>query len=297
VETENESTRESRRFSAACGHAIELSRPIFPERLDIDDERRRSRLSSVIELEIIPRLHTFHHTLRSGVTDIAPSLDDLHEFGRIIMHSDTASILEFVGKMRSRGHSLDSICLNLFQPTARHLGELWEQDQCDFVDVTIGVAQLQRLMTTFESEDTGVHIEADHQILLAAHPEEQHVFGLLMVAKFMRAAGWETSFCQGLTVGDCCKEAAAEWFDVLGITVSRDVNIAKVANMIERIRTVSMNQAIAIIAGGAAFERDPELATRIGADAVAPDAPTAVILAKKLSLSTKKDRRVARNGI
>jgi methanogenic corrinoid protein MtbC1 len=46
-----------------------------------------------------------------------------------------------------------------------------------------------------------------------------------------------------------------------------------------------VNRAIGVMVGGPAFTRNPDLVARVGADAAAVDAPTAVILAKKLLMS------------
>jgi hypothetical protein len=56
--------------------------------------------------------------------------------------------------------------------------------------------------------------------------------------------------------------------------------------MIQAVRRESMNQTIRIMVGGPLFARKPELVAQIGADSAASDAPTAVVLAKKLVLGS-----------
>jgi hypothetical protein len=46
--------------------------------------------------------------------------------------------------MRDRGLFMKTLYMELLEPTARYLGEMWNKDDCDFVDVTIGVGRLQK---------------------------------------------------------------------------------------------------------------------------------------------------------
>ena len=39
-------------------------------------------------------------------------------------------------------------------PAALHLGEMWQQDLCDFFEVTLGVGRLQMLMNRLEPPGT-----------------------------------------------------------------------------------------------------------------------------------------------
>ena len=103
-----------------------------------------------------------------------------------------------------------------------------------------------------------------------------------MVAELMRAAGWEVHVEKGLDVGQNAAAVATEWFGVVGVTASGEAGLDGVARIIEHVRRSSANRAVGVMVGGPAFANDPELVARVGADASAADAPSAVILAKKL---------------
>ena len=47
------------------------------------------------------------------------------------------------------GIPLEALLLDLFAPVARRLGTMWEADQIDFVDVTIGTSRLQQILHHF----------------------------------------------------------------------------------------------------------------------------------------------------
>jgi MerR family transcriptional regulator, light-induced transcriptional regulator len=287
MERRSEWAGEQNRVLSVTSEGVTLSRPGVPKiLLRSDVEMRRERLSRVIAREIIPRLNTFHHGLRGeAAAATVPGASEIAEFGELVMRTDLAAASHFFDKMIAEGYSLDTLFIHLLQPTARYLGELWEQDRCDFVDVTIGVAHLQTLLSVFASKDDIPVRDADHRALLITTPGERHIFGLDMVAKFMRGAGWEVPHNFDLSLTDCADAVAREWFGVAGLTLSSDANIPAAASVIETVRRASANRSLPIMVGGPVFARNPELVLRLGADAAAPDAPTAVILAKKLLLS------------
>ena len=55
-----------------------------------------------------------------------------------------------------RGASVETLYLDLLAPTARHLGDLWDADVCDFTEVTVGLGRLQQVLhelsPAFQSE-------------------------------------------------------------------------------------------------------------------------------------------------
>ena len=247
-----------------------------------DIRERQTRLEDVIRDQIVPKLQLIHHEAdQAGAT--RPFADEeIAEFGVVAMGREAAASIAYFERMRAKGHSLENMFAHFLAPTARHLGALWEQDRCDFVDVTLGVARLQELLELFGSASEKPLIDRRHRALLIAAPGERHMFGVDMVAELMRAAGWEVHVEKGLDVGQNAAAVATEWFGVVGVTASGEAGLDGVARIIEHVRRSSANRAVGVMVGGPAFANDPELVARVGADASAADAPSAVILAKKL---------------
>ena len=71
---------------------------------------------------------------------------------------------------------------------------------------------------------------------------------------------------------------------VVGVTMGALDHLDDVALTIHSLRRASQNPELAVIVGGAPFNREPDLVARVGADGTAPDGPTAVVLAKRLLL-------------
>ncbi len=285
MERKSESRFQSEFSSLEGGAAGEYTPSIMPEVfLRPDVHERRSRLAEIIADQIIPRLQSIHHNGAISKAPAAFSADEIAEFGALAIGMEAAAPAIYFQKLRGRGHSVESLFETLLAPTARHLGELWKQDRCDFVDVTLGVARLQELLERFELSRERAVSDRYHRALLISTPDEKHMFGVEMVARFMRGAGWEVEIEKGLDARQNAAAVATEWFGVAGVTLSCEAGLEVVAHVISSVRRASLNRSIRIMVGGPAFVHHPELVAQVGADAAAPDAPTAVLLAKKLLL-------------
>jgi methanogenic corrinoid protein MtbC1 len=256
-----------------------------------DIDMRRARLADVIAGEIVPRLKTMHHGIRSHIQiEELPNETEIAEFGELVMSPDISKASLYFDQMRDKGYSLDTLFVHFLEPTARHLGELWNQDRCDFVDVTIGVAHMQELLSVFGAKDNIPARDVYHRVLLLTTPTEKHVFGVDMVGSFMREAGWDVIVAANMSVKESTDYAARDWYGVVGLTLSNDKGLETAAKIIEAVKKVSKNKSVPVMVGGPVFTHDPELAIQIGADAAAADAPTAVVLAKKLLLAHAAQR-------
>ncbi len=250
-----------------------------------DYRERQARLASVIAQQIVPRLLLIHKNVRrddSAGETFTP--EEITEFGDLAMAPDSSRARAYFEKMQARGHSLDTLFVHLLAPTARRLGEYWEQDLCDFVDVTLGVARLQEFLTIFGAADDIPLIDLQHRVLLATAPGEQHVFGIDMVGKLMSAAGWDVAIRKGPSIREISAAVAADWYAVVGVALSAEEGLEEIGRIIDEMRRVSRNKHIGVMVGGPVFTGHPEKAIQVGADGVADDAPAAVILAKKLLL-------------
>lgn len=252
--------------------------------------RRRIDLVRAIEGEVIPRLVMAHRDSQdrrrqreSAIVD----LDDrtVEELTRIVLLEDDDTAWGYVQALRSQGASYESLFLDLLAPTARRLGDLWVADVCDFTEVTIGLGRLQsvlRRLSLSARERAVDRQEPGRRALLAAAPGEQHTFGVLMVAEFMRRGGWDVAGEPGLSSADIVDMVAREWFAVVGLSLYSDRSVDVVAGCIKSIRRASRNRSIGILVGGRVFAEHPELTPLVGADATAADAPRAAIQADNL---------------
>ena len=242
---------------------------------------RGARLESVVRERIVPRLALIHQQWRGAAEAQAPSPLEIDDFGRILLGSDLDAAERFFERMRERGLSADQLFETLLAPAARRLGELWYEDECDFIDVSVGINRLRLLLETYSRVPTAT-ADSRRRALLIATPSERHLFGLDVIASFMRSTGWDTQVEIGATPEDNAETAASQWVAVAGVTMSQESLLGDVARVVEAVRRASLNRSIIILVGGRAFKGRPDLVARVGADATADDGPGAAMLAHRL---------------
>jgi methanogenic corrinoid protein MtbC1 len=250
---------------------------------------RMSKLLRTIEAEIIPRLMLAHRTspFELAACEVASSRigrEEVVEFASLVIAQPAEVAIACVEARRADGVPLEAIYLDLVAPAARHLGELWEADLCDFTQVTLGLWRLQQVMhelsPVFQSE---TDCEArPRRALLVPAPGSQHTLGLFMVSEFFRRAGWDVWGEPTTTMTDMAALARAEWFDLVGLSVGSECLLEDLSSLIGRLREVSLNPSITVMVGGQLFAAHPEWAAAVGADATAGDAPQAVVRAEAL---------------
>jgi len=243
-------------------------------------------LASAIELHVVPRLVLAHRAnqdkrLKCPGNERQPNAE-VEEFARVIVSQDMSRALAFIEARRSRGLSLEAIYLNLLAPAARYLGQLWNEDWCDFTAVTLGLGRLHQIVRELSPafQNEAKHENHGRQVLLAAAPGEQHTFGLSMVAEFFRRAGWDVTCMSSARCDDLTQLLRDEWFAIVGLSVGCEVKLEGLATKIHALRRASRNRALGIMVGGQVFVQRPELVGLVGADATAVDGGQACLQAE-----------------
>jgi len=264
---------------------------------DDDCEVPRDRLAQlvrIIESQTIPRLVLAHKeevALDDQQEQAGPGVDPaaVRELAALILSPDQELALTYVGSLRDKGIRRERLFLDLLGPTARYLGSLWEDDLCDFTEVTVGLCRLHQLVREmspgFMRTGNGVQVR---RALLAPVPGEQHTFGLLMVTEFFRREGWDVWGGPSAGYRDVLQVVNAERFSVVGFSVSCNDRLDELTEWIQTIRNQSRNPEIGVLVGGPVFIDNPELVREVGADATALDGRQAALNALELPRQLKR---------
>lgn len=248
-------------------------------------------LAHTLDAEIIPRLVLARRAAPACVpadeTLEGPrvSREEIDGFARIVLARDLGDVSDHVAALLARGVPLESVFLELLAPTARCLGEMWNEDLCDFTEVTVGLWRLQKVVRELSPAfRTEIDPHEDHRrrALLLPAQGEQHTFGLFMVAEFLRRAGWDVSAGPVASGTELFALVRDEPFSIVGISVSAETRLEGLAATIHGLRRASRNRAIGVMVGGQVFVERPELVALVGADATAVDGRQAVLQAESL---------------
>ena len=244
-------------------------------------------VASLIEGEIIPRLMAAHGAgsietaaaPRRSAAEVGATITDSDSaaFAPLALEVDAYALIDHVESLLARGVSIDGILVDLLAPAARELGLWWEEDRCDFVDVTMGLWRLQEVVRELSGRLSVAHGMGDaRRALFAALPGDQHSFGTVIVEEMFRRDGWDTQVALDPDIPELLELVSRGWYDLVGLTVSCDCHIAPLPSLINALRSVSRNPLLRVMVGGRVFLQEPMLANRVGADGTAADARLAL---------------------
>jgi len=260
------------------------------------DREVSEQLGRTIESEVIPRLMLVHSVSPEwGVSPAqsAPELKagNIEDFTQLILQNDYAMAAAYIEARRFEGAKLDQIFLDLMAPSAKLLGEYWDNDYCDFTQVTIGLSMLQQLLRKYSPAATvdGDANAPSRQALVMPAPGEQHTFGISMVEEFMRSGGWHVQHHPAQSADELVKLVHDNWYALIGLSLSHETLYHQLSECIGDIRRQSRNESIGVMVGGPFFLEHPELIQSVGADATAVNGPDAVVQARSLVQRKRKD--------
>jgi methanogenic corrinoid protein MtbC1 len=237
-------------------------------------------LSRALQRELIPRIARAH---RRTLAQITPH--DVEQFTAEVLQGDEAVLVARLEHLRQQGFGAHTLCLDLLAPAARRLGEMWNDDRCDFASVTLGTGHLQRLLRVLapgawpRSGGTAVGM----QLLLAQSPQEQHSFGLSMVAQFFTVAGWSVAGGVGDKAITPAARAQMRHFDVVGFSVGSESQLDWLREQIHAVRLASLNPRVLIMVGGPLLVLRPQWAADLGADLCPANGHEAPLLAARMA--------------
>ena len=248
----------------------------------------RESLVEIIQQQILPRLLNAQQFLPASGNDAGydAALDwqaEVLAFADFCIQGKADAADAIVDRLIGLGLGTDRIFLDLITPAARHLGVLWEQDRCDFTQVTCGLAQMH--LTTYRigyEFQAGPHAEGQiDRVMLACAPGSQHFLGLTIVADFFRKTGAEVVLEISSTENELLRAAANEWFDVIGLSVAIETQLPTLPSLVSQLRASSGNPQVRIVLGGPIFLIQDLRPEQLGADAISTDARDAVSLMKR----------------
>lgn len=257
---------------------------------------REASLVSVIESDVIPRLLLMHrlcveptpihsassHAARrsSRPAHQAPdkiSAKEVADMMELVRHDSVEAGLRYVHALRMRGHPVERLFASLLAPVARQLGEMWTSDEVSFVEVTLAVSRIQRIL--FElCEPAAPSSNGTFTVLLTATPGEQHTLGLHMAAETFRRAGIEVVSLVPTAISEIETVVRANHYDLIGFSFGSESLLDALASAIEATRVASQQTDVKIVVGGPASGLVSCAENRLGADRVVRDIPEAIAM-------------------
>ncbi len=193
-------------------------------------------------------------------------------------------LVDHLERMIATGLTLDQVYQDLLTPAARVLGVMWENDECTFTDVTLGLIRLHQVLRQLAQNhrhDAQIQLNG-RSAYFAPMPGEQHSFGLVMLEEYFILSGWRVHAGINPTADEIVDEVSNEHFDVIGFSSSQEHDLDSMTSLIRRTRKAVGKPNAVILVGGRVFNDRSEFASLVGADATARNGREAVSIADHL---------------
>lgn len=251
-------------------------------------------LERTIEGELVPRLSLAPRgappaTARWSGGALQLGDREVQEFVRLVLGPAEEGAGDFARTLVESGTPMEAVMLDLLAPAARTLGAMWECDTADFLQVTVSLGRMQRVLRELSPAFTADAIAPSPvgRVLLAASSGEQHTLGMFIVAEFFIRDGWGVRVGPPVADEELDSLVRDSWFDILGFSVACDTRLGTLKRELTRLRRASRNPDLVILVGGRPFLNEPGLVTRLGADGSAPDARLAPLEARRILMRVR----------
>ncbi len=197
----------------------------------------------------------------------------------LLIGPDGNAALELLRTLQATEGGIRQLYESLVEPAARRLGDLWGADLCSELDVTLGLAHLQRAIRVLNEEvmlperPHGLFLPA---VLIVPEPGEIHSMTSVLESDALTSAGWDPLIEFPASDEALQDLMAGCWFDALDLSLSasfrREQWLPRVTKTIALARHASRNPALVVVVGGRIFAEDSTAGAQVGADGVSATA-------------------------
>lgn len=190
-----------------------------------------------------------------------------------VLAGDRRTAFGVVDQALADGFHLRQLYLDVFQPVLREVGRLWEANRISVADEHLATAITEAAMARLYELLFAAGGGAGRLLIAACADSERHEVGLRMLCDVLELEGWDTVFL-GATVPipELVEMVRTRRPDVVALSAAITPHLARVQAAVEALRGALGESAPLIAVGGRAFNDDPALAARLGADFTARDA-------------------------
>ena len=209
----------------------------------------------------------------------APVSDACRRYIEAAVNGGRREALAIVRAELESGSSLLDVYIDVFQAALYEVGRRWAVNGLTVAEEHMATATTQFILSVLYEE---IPRASEHRgsAVITGVDNELHQVGANIVADALDADGWDVHFI-GTNMPNDGILSALEVHEpaLLGISATQTANVGRVGDLIADIR--SRKQAPPrIIVGGGAFRANLELWREVGADGFAPDARSALVLAR-----------------
>ena len=206
--------------------------------------------------------------------------DILVKISEAVIESDVGAIVGLTEQALGEGLSPQEILDNGLVSGMDHVGVEFKEGNMFIPEVLLSAKVMHASLDILEPmfAETGTRMVG--KVVIGTTQGDLHDIGKNLVGMMMRGAGFEVFDLGTDVAADVFVEAVREKTpDIVGISALLTTTMAGMRDTIEALQEAGLRDQVKVMVGGAPVTRD--FAQKIGADGYAPDAPTAVDMAKE----------------
>jgi len=205
----------------------------------------------------------------------------LEELKQAVLEGDTEKAVQLTERALSEGVDAGKILNEALVAAMDIVGKEYERGDRYVPEMLISAEAMKAAMEVLRPKLVEAGVKARGKVVIGTVEGDLHDIGKNLVAMMLEGAGFE--------VTDLGTEVTAEKFvqavkehrpDILGMSALLTTTMTHMPEVIEALKREGLRDGIKVMVGGAPVTQ--EYAEKIGADGYAPDAASAVELAKRL---------------
>ena len=180
------------------------------------------------------------------------------------------------------GTEIETIYLEVIQPTQEKLGRLWQAGKINVAQEHYCTAATQFVMS--QLQPYFISSKSDARTLVATCVgDELHEVGLRILTDLFELSGWNTIYLGSNVPPESIAETlVCSQAEILAVSTTMAQHLFGLADVVSAVRSQPDCRDVKIMVGGYPFNVDPFLWKRVGADADASDGKDAIQVANRL---------------
>lgn len=205
-----------------------------------------------------------------------PSQDEITALCDALLSPEDRAADDFILNARRNSDDIEVVYLSYVAGAARRLGQLWDEDEISFMDVTLACGKLYRIIRGLRHviAPSIVKDRDDHPALFALVPGETHTLGIEIATDIFRREGWDVDMLVGLDHDLLVDQSDRRNYRAIVLVANSDTMIEPLTRLVLALR-ISHPLSHLVVAGNI-LEHYPNISSLVGADAVIKDINTAV---------------------
>ncbi len=189
----------------------------------------------------------------------------------LALDGDDIRLNALIAGFADEGWTGDAVVSLLIEPAARALGNVWMEDACSAIELTIALSMLQLAGHAVRYAPASEMIrKSRYTIMLATAPGESHMLGTSLLADQFTDAGWKVEMAFPESEQALLNQLGAQQPDAMDIGLSdalpRQHALIDLRSAIAHSRLAALGRPTILSVGGRLFADAAASAASVGAD-------------------------------